>query len=251
MTVKWQIENDPYCLRVLEKHWPDVKRFGDVRGVGSSDLDGVDLLAGGFPCQDISNAGTTHAGGLQGLKGERSGLWNEMYRLVCDLQPRWVLVENVGAITARGLSRVLWDFASGGYDAVWSVVPAICLGASHVRKRMFIVAWRRIRYASEMQQCEYTDRPIWQQKGHLQNPDSERLEGDECSILAQPEEGRSNPNFTGPAWGSPTPRICGRVDGIPKRVDRIRVTGNSVHPSVVCWIGERIMRVESRRRELR
>src|SRR5690348_11422468 len=90
--IKWQVEIDDYCTKVLEKHWPHVRRYRDIRTVGS-ELERVDLVCGGFPCQDISFAGDG-----AGLDGERSGLWRDFRRLVGELRPRYVVVENVAAL---------------------------------------------------------------------------------------------------------------------------------------------------------
>lgn len=95
----------------------------------------VDVISGGFPCQDISSAGKG-----AGIDGERSGLWAEMYRIICEVRPRFVLVENSPMLTLRGLHRVLGDLAEGGYDAAWSVLGAADVGAPHRRDRMWIVA---------------------------------------------------------------------------------------------------------------
>jgi DNA (cytosine-5)-methyltransferase 1 len=132
----WQVEIDPFARRVLAKHWPDVTRFEDVRTVGAHNLEPVDILIGGFPCQDISNAGLK-----AGLSGERSGLWFEFARIIGEIRPRIIVLENVAALLIRGLSRVLADLAALGYDAEWSIVSACSLGAPHTRERVFIVAY--------------------------------------------------------------------------------------------------------------
>lgn len=131
-----QVEIDDYCRRVLAKHWPGVPRFADIREVTGDDIGDVDLLAGGFPCQDISNAGKR-----AGIDGERSGLWGEFARLVREIRPRYVLVENVGALLGRGIDRVLGDLAALGYDAEWESLPAAAFGAPHLRWRVFLVAY--------------------------------------------------------------------------------------------------------------
>ncbi len=141
----WQIEIDPWCRRVLAKQWPDVKRYPDVRGVELFDqetwrkverLEPVELLAGGFPCQDISTAGK----GV-GIIGSRSGLWSEFARLVGELRPGFVFAENVPALRSRGLALVLQDLLALGYDAEWHCIPACALGAPHERDRIWIVAY--------------------------------------------------------------------------------------------------------------
>lgn len=134
--IKWQVEIDGYCQKVLAKHWPDVARYGDIRTVGKHNLAPIDLIAGGFPCQDISNAGRR-----AGIDGERSGLWTEFYRIICELRPSFVLVENVAALLGRGFDQVLGDLAACGYDAEWQVLSAESVGAPHLRERVFIVAY--------------------------------------------------------------------------------------------------------------
>ncbi|TKD00423.1 DNA cytosine methyltransferase [Polyangium fumosum] len=133
--VAWQVEQDAWCRGVLARHWPRAKRYEDVRAVGA-ELEEVDLICGGFPCQDIS-----YAGNGAGIEGERSGLWREQCRIICLLRPRYVLVENVAALLVRGVDRVLGDLAEAGYDAEWSCVRASDVGAPHRRERLFILAY--------------------------------------------------------------------------------------------------------------
>ena len=136
MRVRWQVEIDPYCQRVLAKHWPDVTRYGDIRVVDWSTVEPVDLLCGGFPCQDISLAGKG-----AGLTGERSGLWFEYAKAIAALRPRYVLIENVSALRSRGLDQVLGALAALGYDAEWHCIPACAVGAPHRRDRVWLVAY--------------------------------------------------------------------------------------------------------------
>jgi DNA (cytosine-5)-methyltransferase 1 len=136
--VSWQVEIDSWCRKVLAKHFPESERFEDVRTVGKHNLSRVDVIVGGFPCQDISNAGLR-----AGIGGERSGLWSEMHRIIRELQPHFVLVENVAALLGRGMGRVLGDLAALGYDAEWEVVSAADVGAPHLRERVWILAYPR------------------------------------------------------------------------------------------------------------
>lgn len=137
MRVAWQVEQDAYCRAVLARHFPDAVRFEDVREVGARELDPVDLICGGFPCQDLSSAGRG-----AGIDGARSGLWSEFARIVRELRPRYVVVENVPALTRNEwLGRVLGDFAACGYDAEWDCIPASALGAPHRRDRIWLVAY--------------------------------------------------------------------------------------------------------------
>lgn len=137
MRVVWQCESDDFCRRVLAKHWPDVPCFDDVRNLSrTSGTPPVDVLCGGFPCQDISVAGKG-----AGITGARSGLWSEYARLIGELRPRYVVVENVSALLARGMGRVLGDLAALGYDAEWDCIPASAVGAPHQRDRIWLVAY--------------------------------------------------------------------------------------------------------------
>jgi DNA (cytosine-5)-methyltransferase 1 len=239
--VKWQVEIDPFCRRVLEKHWPDVRRYQDVRRVHGGPIRGiffnglcygcsdcvapVDVLCGGFPCQDISYAGD----GL-GIGGPRSGLWKEYKRLVGELRPRYVVVENVAALLDRGMGVVLGDLAALGYDAEWSVVSACAVGAPHTRERVWIVAY----------------------------PTGYRLEG----VLRQaaPQAPHDLPLEALDAWhraGDPFcdwPELlagsCVRrvADGVAKRVDRpkhrIKAVGNTIVPQIAEWIFRQIQAAE-------
>jgi DNA (cytosine-5)-methyltransferase 1 len=141
MSVVGQVEIDPYCRRVLARHWPEVPRHDDVRTCidwwRSGTRPYVDLIAGGFPCQDISVAG--RAAGI--VEGTRSSLWSYMADVVRVLRPRYVLVENVAALLARGLDVVLADLAACGYDAEWDCIPASAVGAPHRRDRVWLVAY--------------------------------------------------------------------------------------------------------------
>lgn len=171
---RWQVEIDDYCRRVLTKHWPSIPKYRDVTKFCRRSADcepeneegevwcprcdaefgececistdqlldecgPVDVICGGFPCQDISNAGKR-----AGIDGERSGLWAEYVRIVRELRPSYVVVENVAALLGRGMGRVLGDLAASGYDAEWDCLPAAAFGAPHIRDRVFILAERRV-----------------------------------------------------------------------------------------------------------
>ncbi len=217
-TVRWQVEIEPYCQAVLAKHWPAVTRYGDIKTVRGADVEPVDVLCGGFPCQDISWAGTG-----AGIDGARSGLWGELFRLVCELRPSYVLVENVPALLARGIGRVLGDLASIGYDAEWSSVSACALGSPHMRQRVFIVAypngehgWPRLRYstAPKIRTLQIFDGFESARSGYrtrLENP----------SALYRDAHGVSN------------------------RMDRNRGLGNAIVPQIAEWIGRRILEAEA------
>ena len=213
MRCEWQVEIDPYCQRVLAKHWPNVRRWDDVRTFPPAGEWSVDVICGGFPCQDISNAGKR-----EGIDGERSGLWSEYFRIIRVVRPRYVVVENVAALLDRGIGRVLGNLASVGYDAEWSLLPACAMGAAHSRSRLFIVAY----------------------------PNGNRLEGRKRKRT----QGKGQPvripavcdSSTRRQWQQlPTPVFCRSVDGVPDRVGRTASLGNAVVPQVAEWIGRRIV----------
>ena len=207
-------EIDPYCRRVLAKHWPEVPIYDDVRTVSADRLraDGiaVDVICGGFPCQDISVAGNG-----AGLAGERSGLWREYARIVGELRPRFVIVENVAALLSRGLDDVLGDLAALGYDTEWHCIPASAVGAPHRRDRVWIVA----------------------------DANSAQREGMRSPIGIHQEyadAGRSG-------WWEVEPDVGRVADGVPCRVDRLRALGNAVVPQIPELIGRAILQSEALR----
>ncbi|HUW15359.1 MAG TPA: DNA (cytosine-5-)-methyltransferase [Anaerolineae bacterium] len=233
MTCKWQVENDAYAVKVLEKHWPHVTRYGDIREVDWTGVEPVDLICAGFPCQDVSVAGKR-----AGIEGERTGLWTEVIRCFRDLRPRLVLLENVPGLLSLGFGRVLGDLAEGGYDAEWDCIPAAAVGVPHRRYRVLILA-------------------------HAKGGGVGREgEGDEDARLGLacggeglagggPYAGVADPN--GPetlrspeswlqcdTWAT-EPDVDRVAHGVPRRVDRLRCLGNAVVPQVAEWIGRRIV----------
>lgn len=131
----WQVEVDGYCRAVLEKHWPSTKRYEDVRTVGASTLVPVDVICGGFPCQDVSSAGKR-----AGLAGARSGLWFEYLRIVRELRPAYVVVENVASGACAWVDAVVEGLDQLGYACLPIPIAAADVGAPHERARVFIVA---------------------------------------------------------------------------------------------------------------
>jgi DNA (cytosine-5)-methyltransferase 1 len=132
----WFSEYEAAPSRVLAHHYPHVPNHGDITAIDWRKVEPVDVLTGGFPCQDISKAGK--GAGIK--EGTRSGLWFEYVRAIRELRPRLVVVENVSALLTRGLDIVLGDLAACGFDADWTVLRASDVGAAHRRERLFIVA---------------------------------------------------------------------------------------------------------------
>lgn len=221
MVCKWQVEIDDYANRVLAKHWPTVRRWPDVRTWPQPDTERVDVVCGGFPCQDISVAGTG-----AGIDGERSGLWGDFARIICRIRPRFVAIENSPALTVRGLVRVLGDLASAGYDAEWETLPACAFGAPHTRDRMFIMA--------DSESSEW--RPFGSKRCDLENGD------DRLQARWTEGSGRNGvrPETARGEWDR-EPGVPRVVDGVSNRLDRLRGLGNAVVPQVAEWIGRRIV----------
>lgn len=146
MQCAWQVENDPFCNKVLFKHWPNVTRYGDIRKVDWSAVEPIDLLCGGFPCQPHSLAGKRKA------SSDDRDLWPEFAKAIRELEPEWVLAENVRGLlsseTGQFFGRILSDLASLGYDAEWQVLPAAAFGAPHIRERVWIVAYPKKQYGA-------------------------------------------------------------------------------------------------------
>ena len=131
----WFCEIEQYASAVLKKNYPAIRNLGDITLVDWRGVERVDVLTGGFPCQDISIAGKK-----RGITGERSGLWKEYVRAIRHLRPRFIIVENVARLLRSGIWVVLEDLAKEGYDAEWQVLRAQDFGAPHKRERIFIIA---------------------------------------------------------------------------------------------------------------
>jgi DNA (cytosine-5)-methyltransferase 1 len=237
MRVRWQVEIDEYANRVLARHWPDVARYRDVREVGAHNLEPVDLICGGFPCQDISNAGNR-----VGIEGERSGLWAEYARIVGELRPRYVLVENVAALLDRGMGRVLGDLAALGFDAEWDCLPAAAFGAHHIRDRAFIVAYP----ASDLWGASRDARPETPDRSGTPLAYPEVFGSELWPSSRKQSRGSSSGSFRERwrRWWAIEPDVGRVADGVPARVDRLRCLGNAVVPQVAEFIGRRIVEAD-------
>jgi len=255
MRVSWQIELDPFCRAVLARHFPDAARFEDVREVGARELDPVDLICGGFPCQDLSSAGRG-----AGIDGARSGLWSEFARIVRELRPRYVVVENVPALlTGKGkrwdrgpIGRVLGDLAEARYDAEWACLSAREFGAPHLRKRVWIVAYpqgepERPGLRPEEPEAERRGRPgdggraggtAQDARRPVDNPDRRGHRAPQAEVCP----GRDG--ALGAGWWATEPSVGRVADGVPDRVDRLAALGNALVPQIAEWIGRRILEYE-------
>jgi DNA (cytosine-5)-methyltransferase 1 len=219
-------EFDKHAQKVLKKHWPDVPVYDDVRELTndrlkSDGITGIDVITGGFPCQDISVAGKQAGIG----EGTRSGLWSEVARLIDDIQPRFAIMENVTALisgdSGRWFGRVLGDLAEIGYDAEWHCIPASELGAHHHRDRVWIIA--------------YPSKELWQGSVKEEVFRKPKLQIELCRRFKK-FGGRSN---------LPESRFHRGGNGIPNWLDRLERLGNSVVPQIPELIGRAIMQAEA------
>jgi DNA (cytosine-5)-methyltransferase 1 len=195
-TISWMCEKAEYPRRVLAKHWPNVPIYDDVNALTNPPA--VDVLIGGFPCQDISLAGKG-----AGLDGERSGLWWQYHRLIGEVRPRYAVVENVAALVVRGLPAVLGSLSELGYDAEWEALSSCMFGAPHTRERLFIVA--------------YPNKFVARQCGRVEQREF-RTEARDVGFW----KGESEPV-----------RVA---DVLPDRLDRNFALGNSVDPHVAEYV---------------
>lgn len=220
MQCRWHVENDRFCQSILERHWPGIGCWDDVRTFPPNPIEDwyADVLCGGFPCQDISFAG---AGA--GLDGERSGLWFEFLRVIRTLHPRFVVVENVAALLGQGLGVVLGGLAESGYDAEWRCISASDFGAPHRRERIWIIA-----YANG----ERRPRLVAGKDIGSAGPWGWDCERDLQTVIGAPFE-------RGDRW--PQPLLRSMDDGIPNRMARTKCAGNSLVPQISEFIGRRII----------
>lgn len=199
-------EIEPFCQRVLAKQWPEVPCYDDVSKLTGEQLraDGiaVDVICGGFPCQDISLAGR-----MSGIGGEKSGLWNEMLRITSDLRPRFVIIENSPVLRSRGLGAMLRQFRSIGHDAEWHCIPLNAIDAPHRRDRVWIIAY----------------------------PSGERNGLPPLQISAGWDKLKHRD------WWHAEPEVRRVDDGIPGRAHRLRTLGNAVSPMIPELIGLAIL----------
>lgn len=228
-------EIEKFPQKVLKKHWPDVPIYEDVRELNGQEITDkhgrIDVITGGFPCQDLSTAGTQG-----GLEAERSGLWSEIVRLTSELRPKYIIVENVANLLSGPSSkpggwfgRILGDLAEIGYDAEWEDIPACALGYPHIRERVWIVAypqqerWEGVlsRLSRKFNKTQYIE-------------DKKAASLDTSRYLDQVAKG----NVDG------EPPIFLAADGIPQNMDELGAVGNTIIPQIPELIGNAILESE-------
>ena len=261
-------EIDPYASRVLEKHWPDVPNLGDVT---KAEFPDADFICAGFPCQDISYAGTG-----AGLAGERSGLWREVVRAIRMVRPRGTLLENVAALLNRGMGTVLGDLAEIGHDAEWHCIPASAVAAPHRRDRIWIYTNPRSEQhescrapisgetAKELSgayhmadtNCEWELQPegvVENQRRRAGNSGKDVANAGDIDVKGivpsdtdaeerQVKRERSpGSRRHGNGWWAVEPNVGRVANGIPNRAHRLRALGNAVVPQIPELIGRAIL----------
>lgn len=256
------VERDAYAAQVLAQRqndgtfktfpiWSDVTTFDGGPWAGR-----IDVISGGFPCQDVSVAGKG-----AGLEGERSGLWGEMRRIVSEIRPYYVFIENSPALTIRGLERVICDLAALGYDAKWGVLGAADVGANHQRDRIWILATDTNQVFSRQRSCEQPKGKEYsccgktelansniEQRGLLRGSEKkievigscEIMANTRCQGLSKPEqkklrrtwrqqEGRTASQCS---WWTVEPKLGRVANGVAYRVNRLKAIGNGQVPAV-------------------
>ncbi|MDD4390228.1 MAG: DNA cytosine methyltransferase [Eubacteriales bacterium] len=208
------VEIDPFCHKVLNKNFPGVPIHNDIKTFQYSGASPF-ILTGGFPCQDISLAGKG-----AGLSGERSGLWSEYERIISELRPRYIIVENSTGLLVRGFDRVLCDLSKNGYDAEWQVIRASDAGAPHKRERLYVVAYPH------------------------------GINGEKGMGIVENGKGKIFPldlRERFPIWLQTSDQFIGMADGIPTRLyeDRGRSIGNAIVPQIAFQIMKAILEVEN------
>ena len=243
------VERDAYAAAVLAQRqndqvlapfpiWSDIETFDGRPWLGR-----VDVVSGGFPCQDISVAGKG-----KGIEGEQSGLWKEMARVISEVQPRFAYIENSPALVTRGLDTVLCDLAKMGFDAEWGVMGADEVGAPHIRKRIWILAntcGRRFSCEGE-RGVQFTRGAKAVSSSSFANTNSSELR--EQQICELGSKGSTKPPSNGEPkhvadtherkaavgtdWWAVEPNVGRVANGVASRVDRLKALGNGQVPAV-------------------
>jgi DNA (cytosine-5)-methyltransferase 1 len=224
-TTSWFSEIDPYASAVLQKHWPGVPNLGDICKIEWQASHKVDLLCGGFPCQDISKAGNG-----KGLAGDRSGLWSEFVRAILALRPRWVVIENVPTLLGRGFAVVRRDLRAVGYRVARPVrMSASAVDAPHTRERLWIVAHAHAERRRELHSVARLFQGSDIRRDHWRVGGDQTWRGDPAGLLwtTEPEVGRV-------------------ADGIPTRLGELRGLGNAIVPQCALVIFQAIQEAEER-----
>lgn len=247
-------EIDESCRNILRKHWPEIIIYKDVKQINNDFIRSgvhkifgtIDVICGGFPCQDISIAGQK-----KGLKGERSGLWKEFKRIIKEVKPRYAIIENVANLRSNGLTEVIKDLWSIGYGCEWHIISARSAGAPHLRERIWIIAYpdssrlERLRISERVQEKHSSDNSSHDSTSNSYDfrfwkPFASEKEKSEWWAKAA---------LSVSHWKEAQSIVRGVDDGLPRGMDkgrreRIKQLGNSVVPQIPELIGRAIMEYE-------
>lgn len=211
----WQVEQNAYCQSVLRNHWPNATMYNDVRTVGAHNLEKIDLLCGGFPCQDISIAGKQ-----KGIyDGQKSNLWWQLHRIISEIRPRIICLENVANILRLGGAAVVGSLAQIGYDCEWTVIRSGSdFGLPHIRKRWFCIAY----------------------------PTGFRQQGQGKHRHSQYSKKNTNwktSGFISAIQRNALPYVCNTHNGLPRSLARqmMKALGNAIVPQASEWVGRQIV----------
>jgi len=259
MKCKWQCEIDKHANKILEKHWPNVRRYKDVRELKNPEY--VDVICGGFPCQDLSLAGNR-----KGLAGERSGLFFEAVRIIREVKPRWIVIENVPGLfssnNGQDMRTVLQELVECGYSVAWRVLDSQYFGVPQRRRRIFIVGHTtrqggfEVLFEANQELSQKVEKRMVQShtlvaaNGQINNRGStwgggiviSTLKAEGVNTMSRVEYVEQNGIRT------LTPIECERLQGFPddwtKGISdrqRFKTLGNAVTVNVIKWIGKRII----------
>ena len=253
-------EKDPYCRKILAKHWPDLTIHEDIRNLdGKRYAESIDLVCGGFPCQPFSVAGKR-----KGTNDDRH-LWPEMLRVIKESRPRWVIGENVFGFINMALDDVQADLEREHYEVRKFVLPAVAVDAKHRRDRIILIAYsnspavwdrteRQAQGRDNLQAGRKTITPNDGTAQSLADTQSERVQGLRSGREQEPHahERQELPMCESqrprPAYWEAEPCVGRVADGVPNRVDRIRGLGNAVVPQLIQAIGELVIEADKEMR---
>ena len=223
----WNCDINEWNRKLLKHRFPNTEQYDDIRTLTNPRK--VNIISGGFPCQDISGANTK----AKGIKGHRSGLWGEMYRIVGEVRPDYIIIENSPNLAFRGFERVLCDLSEIGYDAEWQCLSATTFGFRHRRERIYVIAYPNThsKFPDRMGNAfidvaRFKDPKEWSEIRSEFRLDTKEM------VFKQDQWGSEGQNTIA------EPLLCGAGDGIPERMDRLAGLGNAIVPFIGYYLFE-------------
>jgi DNA (cytosine-5)-methyltransferase 1 len=223
----WNCDINEWNRKLLKHRFPNTEQYDDIRTLTKPRK--VNIISGGFPCQDISGANTK----AKGIKGHRSGLWGEMYRIVGEVRPDYIIIENSPNLAFRGFERVLCDLSEIGYDAEWQCLSATTFGFRHRRERIYVIAYPNThsKFSDRMGNtfidvARFKDPKEWSEIRSEFRLDTKEM------VFKQDQWGSDGQNTIA------EPLLCGAGDGIPERMDRLAGLGNAIVPFIGYYLFE-------------